>query len=296
MTDFSSAAMDLEADVGRAREAILQLTDWIGKLQDRVAVLEAQQQPTPVPLVTGPPWPTTAVLRGSAPTRTAGNITTVTLRPRTVDTGAASDGHDLHLVLPEPITRYTWAVDLTLGPAMLDALTWKFGGMASFDGDWARWPAGNTSANTTGTTNTMERLVGSNTTEARWPADARYGVYATFPTVVAEIPTGRDGVTATIGGARAWVTNGGHTCHWEIDHPATTLQAHHERRVDTNARTLRHLINGVEVIALTGLPWPGGMNRVYVSCMIGGSSPEFLPRTPDRTGTLTYSRFELTRG
>lgn len=287
MTNFAQAATDLVTDIAGIR-------DTIDALTARVAHLEAQAQPTPTPLVTVPPWPAAAVLRGSAPIHTDGNTTTVTLRPRTFDTGAASDGHDLHLVLPDRLTRYTWAVDLTLDPAMLDALTWKFGGMAGFDGDWAKWPGGNTSGNTTGTTNTMERLVGSNATATRRPTDARFGVYCTFPTTVADIPTGKDGVTATIGGARAWVTNGGHTCHWEIDHPVTTDPTHHQRQVDTTTGTLRHLINGHEAIALTGLPWPGGMNRVYLSCMIGGNSPEFLPRTPTRTGTLTYSRFQLT--
>ncbi len=284
MTDFADAAADLVADISRTREAIEALTA-------RVAALEAQARPKPSPLVTGPPWPATAVLRGSAPLQHSSTATTVRLRPRTVDTAASSDVHELHLPLPTHLTRYTWTVDLSLDAAMLDALTWKFGGMVGFDGDWTRWPGGNTSGNTSGTSNTMERLVGQNHRDG---STAGYGAYATFPTVVADVPTG--GGSATVGGARAWVTNGGHTCHWEIEaiRPVRFRTDHHERQVDVEAGTLRHLINGDEVLALAGLPWPGGMNRVYVSCMIGGTSPDALPRTSDRTGTLTYSGFQLT--
>lgn len=303
MTDFATAGADLDGELSDIRASMERLSSRLGNALDaltaRVAALEAQARPKPTPLVSGPPWPSTAVLRGSAPLQHSGGTTTVRLRPRTVDTAASSDTHELHQLLTARLPRYTWSVDLALDTAMLDAITWKFGGMASFDGDWARWPGGSTSGNTGGTTNAMERLVGANTTSARRPIDARYGVYCTFPTTVAEIPAGKDGISATVGGARAWVTNGGHTCHWEIDAlaPIPGRTDHHERQVDMPAGTLRHLINGDEVLSLTGLPWLSpGMNRVYISSMIGGNGPEFLPRTTDRTGTLTYSRFELSPG
>lgn len=298
MTDFTTAAADLEADLGRAREAIRQLTDWMGKLQDRVADLEAQVRPKPTPLVSGPPWPATAVLRGSAPVRTANGATTVTLRPRTVDTGASSDGHDVHVILGERLTRYTWSVETMVDEPMLDALTWKLGGMAAFDstvpGAWDYWPGGNTSARAGAgpTENAMERLVGQ---ADRLEGVAGFGVYATFPVSVATIPAGKDGVMATIGGQDAWVTNGGHTCHWEI--PDVRHEAgrwyRHRREVDVKAGTLTHWIDD-HPFGLDGLPWPtAGFNRIYISCMIGGNTPDYLPRTPPRTGTLTYSRYEL---
>lgn len=312
MTDFATAAAELVGDLADIRASMERLSSRLGnridELAARVERLELAVIPNPPArrvLVTAPPWPTTSTLRGAAPTRTGppdadGRVLTrVTLRPRT-EGDTSSDTHDVHTLLAAPVARYSWEVDLALDTAMLDALTWKFGGMCRFDAAapkaWDRWPGGSTSANTSGTTNTMERLVGSNTRGERIPANARFGVYATFPAVMAEIPAGKDGVQAMVGGARAWVTNAGHTCHWEIDGwQARATWAHHERQVDMPGGTLRHLIDGHEVIALTGLPWPAdGMNRVYMSNMIGGSGLEFLPRTDDRTGVLTYTGFALT--
>ena len=299
MTDFATAAAHLDAIVVASRDIVDRMAAHVAMLDARVAKLEAGTHPQP--LVTGPPWPDGAIYRGAAPTqlihRGDGLMgTMVTLRPRT-EGSSSSDGHDVHVVLAERLTRYAWDVDLMLDAAMLDAITWKFGGMAGFvappEGSWVAWPGGDSSAGAAGTSNSMERLVGQNTTAARLPADAGFGVYCTFPTPVALIPTGKSGVRALVGGTWAWVTNKGHTCHWVMP-GARARWAHHRREVDCTAGTLRHLIDGDEVIALTGLPFPMvGMNRVYVSCMIGGSDASFLPRTPDRTGTLAYSGFEL---
>ena len=301
MTDqFATAGAHLDQQIDSLRadleriEARLLIID---QLAARVANLEADTDPAVQPLVTGPPWPAGAVYRGAAPTRTGPElgrqpVNIVTLRPRTQG-DSSSDTHDVHLPMADRLTRYAWDVDLLLDPPMLDAVTWKFGGMVGFDGNWAAWPGGDSSAGAAGTTNSMERLVGQNTTATRLPADAGFGVYCTFPTPVATIPTGKTGVTATVGGAPAWVTNKGHTCHWVIP-GATARWTHHHREVDCTTGTLRHMINGRLALELTGLPFPKvGMNRVYLSCMIGGSAPEFLPRTADRTGTLAYSGFEL---
>lgn len=296
--NFATAAAELvdelQAELADIRAGVERLSSRLGNTIDqltaRVAKLEAAAPPQP--LVTGPPWPTDAIYRGAAPTRPAHRgddvmATIVTLRPRT-EGSSSSDGHDVHVTLAERLTRYAWDVDLMLDPAMLDAVTWKFGGMVGFDGNWAAWPGGDSSAGAAGTTNSMERLVGQNTAAARLPTTAGFGIYATFPTPVADLGF------STVGGERAWVSNKGHTCHWSIPGQAWAKWTHHRREVDTGAGTLRHLIDGNEALALTGLPWPAvGMNRVYVSCMIGGSAPEFLPRTTDRTGTLAYSGFEL---
>lgn len=300
---FATAGADLDGELADIRAGIERLSSRLGRTIDqlaaRVARLESEVRPQPEldPLVAGPPWPTDAIYRGAAPTQGAVALagrpaTIVTLRPRT-EGSSSSDGHDVHVTLPERLTRYAWDVDLMLDAAMLDAVTWKFGGMAGFDGNWAAWPGGDSSAGAAGSSNSMERLVGQNTAKERVAAFAGFGVYCTFPTPVADLG-GKAGVRADVGGAPAWVTNKGHTCHWEILDTARARWAHHRREVDCTTGTLRHLIDGDEVIALTGLPFPTvGMNRVYVSCMIGGSDASFLPRTPDRTGTLAYSGFEL---
>jgi hypothetical protein len=276
----------------RIQAATTTLADLAGAADDLVAALTTPASP---PLVTGPPWPATAQFRGAAPVHIKDGVSTVALRPAT-QPGASSDGHDVHIPLPAPLRSYTWQVDVLLDWAMLDALTFKVGGMAAFDGDWNAWPGGSTSK-TVSAANAMERLVGQNTIGGRHPDTARWGVYATFPRPVATVPAGKDGVTAPVGGSTAWVTNGGHTCHWGLPQPARADQwTHHRRHVDYDEGTLRHWIDGHLAVELAGLPWPttAGANRVYISCMIGGSGPEFLPRTPQRTGVLQFRRFELT--
>lgn len=300
-TPHQLAAATLES-VRAARDDAQDLArrlDGIANSLDELTGLLAP--PARVPLVTGPPWPKGASFNGAAPTTLDSDpvdptrpTMLVTLRPRT-EGGASSDGHDVHYELPRPLARYAWEVDLRVDAPMLDALTWKFGGMVSFNGDWSKWPAGSTSAAAAGTSNAMERLVGQNTTGDR--IKPQWGCYATFPVAVATIPSGKEGVQATVGGVSAWVSNRGHTCHWAIDEsPVAGAWAHHRRVVDYRAGGLRHWIDGDLVFELDGLPWPAsspGANQVYVSCMIGGSGPLFLPRTPDRTGRLAYRDYRL---
>lgn len=300
------AALNAQTDrcAGAVAQLAARIAGHVDQIQKRLdaltARIEAWESPPPAPelLVAAPPWPTDAIYRGAAPRTTNvtsdGPTTAVTLRPRT-EGDSSSDGHDVHVLLPRRIYHYTWQIELNPDVAMLDALTWKVGGMAAFDGNWAAWPGGGTSAGAAGTTNAMERLVGQNTSAGRAPGLARWGIYCTFPVPVAEIPAGKDGVTADVGGASAWVTNRGHTCHWHI--PGWPVMAgrwtRHTRTVDVAGGTLIHSIDGQEALVLTGLPWAEGFNRVYQSFMIGGSDPSFLPRTGDRTGRVAYRNYRL---
>ncbi len=296
--------------LGAAGLALAALGTAVENLADVLDVDPLPPRPPARPaLVTGPVWPAAvAQYRGAAPISTGGapTATEVTLRPRTQGS-SASDLHEVHVVLDERIGRYAWQVETRVDESMLDAYTWKVGGMAAFDTGapqaWSHWPGGSTSAGAAGRGNAMERLAGQNTTAGpvsapRNPADARFGVYCTFPEPVAVLPAGVDGITAPVGGKLAWVSNGGHTCHWEIRdvHLEAGRWYRHRREVDVDAGTLRHWIDETSLFELAGLPWPpAGFNRVYWSVMIGGSDPECMPRTPDRTGRLAYRLFRLER-
>jgi hypothetical protein len=249
-------------------------------------------RPTIPPVLTGPPWPIESKILGRAKpdfigtgTINFGPLTTgvVKLGPTTGDP-ASSDMHEVHCPLTTPLTRWRLAVDIHLNAPALRAKTWKWGGMVAFDGDWKRWPGGNTSA-AAGPSNAMVRITGDH-----WARDGhpRFGVYATFPKAVAP-PVD---ATRQIAGAPAWVSNKGHTCHWLM--PDTIIPNWYRVELTVGPTSLTASVNGVEQLTLNPLPWPpAGFNRLYVSTMLGGSSPDFLPDTPDRTGTISYRRAEL---
>lgn len=302
MSDPTDTGLDAARNAGTALRSAGEALRLAGAAlitaADAVEDLGTPVPPAPELLVSGPPWPADAVYRGVAPWTVTDGATTpeveVVLRPRTQGS-SSSDGHDVHVLLARRVYHYTWQLDIRPDVAMLDALTWKVGGMVAFDGNWSAWPGGGTSAGAAGSTNAMERLVGQNTSTYRSPTLAGWGVYCTFPTAVAEVPDGVPGVQTMVGGHPAWVTNRGHTCHWEI--PGWPVLAdrwtRHTRTVDVAGGTLVHSIAGKEALELTGLPWAEGFNRVYQSFMIGGSDPEFLPRTGDRTGRVGYRSYRL---
>jgi hypothetical protein len=253
-------------------------------IKDQAHLVAALLRTATPPVLTGPPWPVGSTILGRAKPSWSNDTASIMLRPTTGDP-ASSDMHEVHTVLAEPLTSWRLAVDLLLNAGALRARTWKWGGMVAFDGDWKRWPGGHTSANAG--PNSMVRITGDHYARDGRP---RFGVYATFGTPMAGASTD---VSARVGGQVAWVSNKGHTCHWLLP-DIIAPDRWYRVELDVNPTSLTASVDGNDRLVLTGLPWPTvGFNRLYVSTMLGGSGPDFLPDTPDRSGLISYRRAEL---